>query len=360
MPAAQAVSVAEVAAAVAENWSRISVSTEPVDRAQAEAAVRRLYELGGIAAAPEIIWCQSPVEAARLVAQGDGRFGGSLREELRTGPWLRARAQVADRLGRDGWPQAWRETCGPTAAAVPRLVEQITGAVAAAGADDAERTALLVALTYADHGQHDAAWLPLFEAYREAAMTAGAAEGADAPVLHALSRVAEQVHWWWPFERAAILCERPNVLHLDEQGRLHQGDGPALAYQDGFALYRWHGVTIAENFAQTLASLTPVIIQQEPNVELRRIMLEHYGHDRYILDSGAKPVQHDEAGRLWRVDLPGDEPITMVEVVNSTAEPDGTFRTYWLRVPPHTRTARAAVAWTFGLSDEEYQPQVQT
>jgi hypothetical protein len=58
--------------------------------------------------------------------------------------------------------------------------------------------------------------------------------------------------------------------------------------------------------------------------------------------------------------LAGDEPITMVEVVNSTAEPDGSSRTYWLRVPPHVNTATAAVAWTFGLSGEEYRPQVQT
>jgi hypothetical protein len=50
----------------------------------------------------------------------------------------------------------------------------------------------------------------------------------------------------------------------------------------------------------------------------------------------------------------------MVEVVNSTAEPDGTFHTYWLRVPPQTRTATEAVAWTFGLSEQEYAPLIQT
>ena len=42
------------------------------------------------------------------------------------------------------------------------------------------------------------------------------------------------------------------------------------------------------------------------------------------------------------------------------AEPDGTFRRYWLRVPPNTRTAREGVAWTFGLTAEEYRPLVQT
>jgi hypothetical protein len=71
-------------------------------------------------------------------------------------------------------------------------------------------------------------------------------------------------------------------------------------------------------------------------------------------------VHRDETGILWHVDLPGDEPLVMVEVVNATPEPDGTRRTYFLRVPPSTRTARAGVAWTFGLTEEEYRPLRQT
>ncbi|GAA2645547.1 hypothetical protein GCM10009864_04690 [Streptomyces lunalinharesii] len=63
---------------------------------------------------------------------------------------------------------------------------------------------------------------------------------------------------------------------------------------------------------------------------------------------------------LWRVDLPDDEPVVMVEVVNSTPEPDGTHRTYWLRVPPRTRTARQGVAWTFGIAEEGYAPVLET
>ena len=106
--------------------------------------------------------------------------------------------------------------------------------------------------------------------------------------------------------------------------------------------------------------VTADTIRSERNAELRRIMLEHYGNERYLVDSGAQPVQQDEAGKLWLIMLPGDEPLTMVEVVNATAEPDGTFRTYWLRVPPGTRTAKSAVAWSFGLTEEEYEPQIQT
>ena len=55
--------------------------------------------------------------------------------------------------------------------------------------------------------------------------------------------------------------------------------------------------------------------------------------------------------RWWR-----DEPVAMVEVVNSTPEPDGSRRTYFLRVPPSMRRAREAVAWTFGMAGHEYRP----
>lgn len=89
-------------------------------------------------------------------------------------------------------------------------------------------------------------------------------------------------------------------------------------------------------------------------------MLEHYGYDRYLAESGAKPVHRDETGVLWRIDLEGDEPVVTVEVVNSTPEPDGSHRVYWLRVPPRVRTAREGVAWTFGLAAEDYQPARQT
>ena len=55
-----------------------------------------------------------------------------------------------------------------------------------------------------------------------------------------------------------------------------------------------------------------------------------------------------------------DEPLVMVEVVNSTAEPDGTYKDYFLRVPPDIETARAAVAWTFDVEPERYRVEVQT
>jgi hypothetical protein len=92
-------------------------------------------------------------------------------------------------------------------------------------------------------------------------------------------------------------------------------------------------------------------------------------------DAGATRRNHDPAtGTPWYRDLDRDEPIMMVEVVNHSAEPYGSFKRYLLRVDPRLRpiradgscgepqppTVRNAVASTFGLSGAEYAPEVET
>ena len=61
-------------------------------------------------------------------------------------------------------------------------------------------------------------------------------------------------------------------------------------------------------------------------------------------------VRKDEFGKLWRLRSGWDEEeLRVVEVVNRTPEPDGSYRHYFLQVPPWVGTAREAVAWTFGF-----------
>ena len=94
------------------------------------------------------------------------------------------------------------------------------------------------------------------------------------------------------------------------------------------------------------------------------MLIERFGEERLLREGDAKLVDEDVAGRLWRREMPlswpRDEAVVMVEVLNSTPEPDGSRKTYFLRVPPNTSSARAAVAWTFGLSFEAYRPAVES
>jgi len=109
-------------------------------------------------------------------------------------------------------------------------------------------------------------------------------------------------------------------------------------------------------------------IARESNVEVRRVMMERYGLERYLraVDATKLDEVHEPPfpglldARLWRADMAGDEPLCVVELVNSTPEPDGSARSYMLRVPPDVQTAHQAVAWTFGMAEREYAPAVES
>ncbi|MGW0604881.1 DUF6745 domain-containing protein [Streptomyces sp. NPDC002640] len=330
-------------------WRGTAAGTGPADRAAAEEGLRLAYRRAGLAGPERVLWAGSPREAMRmLLAAEAGGLGRSVREAVRTAPWAAEREALTARLGPAGWSAHWAATGGRLWDTTRVLTDRITEAVTEelSGDDAASRTRIRLLMLDAVLGQHDAAWLAAFDT--------------DRAPLDGLAAVARHAGWWWPYEHAAVLCERPVELHRDENGRLDRGDGPALAFPDGFALYAWRGMPVPAEFLSGLSSLTPERIRDEENAELRRVMLEHYGYDRYLADSGARPVHRDGTGVLWRIGLPSDEPVVMVEVVNSTAEPDGTFRTYWLRVPPRTRTAREGVAWTFGLAADAYAPLRET
>jgi hypothetical protein len=233
-----------------------------------------------------------------------------------------------------------------------RLGEDLVAADrAGAGWGSAARGRLLEAV----YGQYDGAWLATFVAADRLLSGGGLLDG-----LEGLAGVARHAGWWWPFARLAILTGRPVTLQRDNVGRLHRGDGPALGWSDGYGLHAWRGMPIPPDVVDELPRLTVDRIRAEANAEVRRVMMEYFGYERYLREAGATRIGADETGVLWQARLPDDEPVVMVEVVNATPEPDGTRRRYWLRVPPRTRTAREGVAWTFGLTADDYAPAVQT
>ncbi|MFD4763068.1 DUF6745 domain-containing protein [Streptomyces sp. NPDC058439] len=329
-----------------DSWRGVAAATGAADRAAAEDGLRLAYRSAGLAEPERILWVDSPraaVEAVEKLVDA----GRSVRDEVRTRPWAEERRRMYDELGSAGWSALWSATGAQLWETTAALAERIRAGVVAELAERPEdESDVRLVLLDAVLGQQDAAWLAAFDGRGDR--------------LDGLAEVARHAGWWWPYERVVVISERPEALHRDEAGRLDRGDGPALAYRDGFALHAWRGMPVPAEFLAELNSLTPERIREEENAELRRVMLEFYGYDRYLTEAGAEPVHRDETGVLWRIALDGDEDVVMVEVVNSTPEPDGTHRTYWLRVPPATRTAKEGVAWTFGLQEEVYAPLRQT
>jgi hypothetical protein len=165
------------------------------------------------------------------------------------------------------------------------------------------------------------------------------------------------------------MCERPTAIHREvidpstlrgwNSHRLHNGTGPAVAW-DGWDVWVIHGVQVTEQIVMRPETLTVEQIDGEQNQEVRRIMIERFGAARWLREGGAILVHQDVRGKLWRKAREGDTDVVMVEVKNSTPEPDGTIKDYWLRVPPTVKTVNEAIGWTFNMSATEYRPQVET
>jgi hypothetical protein len=122
---------------------------------------------------------------------------------------------------------------------------------------------------------------------------------------------------------------------------------------------RWRGVSVDERFLGDPGSITGQQVLETHNVEVRRVLLERIGYEKFIADVGGLVIDRDQdAGgerRLIRVPLEDDEDITVISVICPS-----TGHNYVLRVPPFTRSCRQAAAWLAGFDNPNaYQPVVE-
>ena len=294
-----------------ERWVKVGVSCEPADRVAAEEGVRLAYLRAGLEPPKTVVWLRSPLEgavAAAMLAQVSGPVGD----------------------------QVWTQVGG-----------QVRGQVWAQVGDQVFR---------ALYGLHDAGWLSFYDTCAQWRI-----KGCE--TLAPIMQVAQEMGWWWPFQGACILTHRPTVLCRDERGRLHSGTGPAVDYDGTWGVWAWHGVRVAQDMIEQPELIRGQRVLAEPNAELRRVMLEIMGTERFFQEVQPQVIHHDLDGpghprRLLKIALPNDPEGSMVGV--EVVDPS-TGRQYILRVRPDVKTCAEAVASTFpGLpAGARYTPDVE-
>jgi hypothetical protein len=274
-----------------EKWLAIGLSTDPADREGAQQGVIAAYAAANLAKPTVFVWLRSPLEGAYASAIFSKLMG-------------HVRDQVRGQVGAQVWAQ----------------------------------------VNYACWGQHDAGWLGWADYFRVVVSLAGADKAAG------LIRVAQCCGWWWPKEGAVILTERPNRLHRDSSNRLHSSDGLAIGYPDGWGIYAWHGIRVPERVILRPHEITCQDIMAETNAEVRRVMIERYGFDRFIVDSKAKVLNRVGEYELVSVPDPAEGSIKALKMVCPS-----TSAVYVHPVAPECETVEAALAWKRGESlDQKY------
>lgn len=317
-----------------DKWVSIGLSTARCDRKKAEAAAAMAYEAADLKMPNQVIWTDSPVQQMHAYVLVRFELGDNLHllNDLPPNKKQESYEKLLEKL-----PEALLKSENKEFSIKEVREEAINGSI---------------------YGSQDAGWLSFYNYMRD---ELGLKE--ETEKLIGLTELAKDCGWWIPADEVCFMSEKPTLINRDEEGRLHSLTGPALQYADLFSLYCVHGVRLPEYVIANPELITVDKIENEDNLEIKRVMIDQYDNGnpgRYLMDSGAVLEQEDKYGKLYRKVIPGDEDMVMVKVVNSTAEPDGTFNEYFLSVPPECKTAHEAVAWTFEETAATYNPQIET
>ena len=163
------------------------------------------------------------------------------------------------------------------------------------------------------------------------------------------------------FDTTCFISERPEYIKMDDTGRTHCENGPAIRYADGFEVYIWHGVRIPKSWITEGPDIDQAL--HNSNLELRRVASEIIGWAKILDHYRAVTIDEDadpQIGTLLKVNIPevGEERFLKVLC--------GTGRTFAIPVPAEDDegkridTALAANAWTYGIKPWEYKPEIRT
>jgi len=148
---------------------------------------------------------------------------------------------------------------------------------------------------------------------------------------------------------------RPNSIHSDEAWARKKGFPAPLAQAMMSTAYvselmtRFVGAGFVKGGTMSMAFIKPVLAGDRLTVH-GVVKEKHPDGDRTRVVVGSS-AEDTSVQTTTRPSPEGDDVRLQLDV---TPEPDGTYKQYFLQVPPTVRSARQAVAWTYGLTEHEY------
>jgi hypothetical protein len=287
-----------------QKWTKIGTDITPINHADAEGIIKQIYAKENLPA-PHIVWCKSPIQMIEvvvlvnqmegLIPVGDGTVTADTAllayESVRP---FRDYVDYKNQLNTEAKKTVKNNCC---------------------------------------FGQHDAGWLSFYDYMREVLNLVEETK----ELIH-LFDLAGVAHWWLPTEDVCWMSERPDFVRFDEENRLHSDVGPVIKYGDEFKIWSLHGVQVDEQIVMQPETQSIEQINTEQNAEIKRIRIERYGWEKYLVDTDAKVVD------TRRNDIEGTKEALMhVEDIRVLiCHCPSTGRVYAMEVPPTTKTCQEA------------------
>ena len=158
-----------------------------------------------------------------------------------------------------------------------------------------------------------------------------------------------------------------------------------MEFRDGWKIWAYHGVTVPEKLIKAPETLTIEDIRKEQNAEVRRVMIERMGWERFCSQAKMHVVHRDTLQSQFPA-LPISETVhaemrmvtsyrageEVAELLESEEFKDfeerplkfvrvtdpSTGEAYLIRVWPENQRVYEAIGRTFGLTEAQYKQSV--
>lgn len=268
----------------ADKWTKHSLSTEPVDLDVVTPIINDIYINGGLKPPDKIILCDSPLSGTgTLLALGN--IGPYVWDNIASG-WFNVaedsvrssfRSSVGDNVRDIVWKSIWESIADSVRGNIAeniwvslRVEDVFNGRSNRNGWFNVGTNiwnnsagGFVKANIGGSHRSEKSGYYDYF-------LTVLKLDCVE-PMIPFIE-LSKHCGWWMPHENICIVQHRHNKLHLNDTGRLHNFNGMAFEYPDGWGGYYWHGVRIDKELATS--KITSDMISNQDNMEIRQLMIE--------------------------------------------------------------------------------------
>jgi hypothetical protein len=194
------------------------------------------------------------------------------------------------------------------------------------------------------YGSHDAGWLATYEFYRRYVPEVKGTE-----IIDGLVDLVGLVSFYIPCEFACLVSKNPTKISVVE-GVLHNAEGPAWEYADGFCGYYLYGTRITKEILDAVQAKDAKKIMGIVNVEQRLVAIKAAGVENLLKELKAKKIDNSPDGEyeLFTVDLLGDGQIDKLLKMKNPSED----KFHYEFVAPEVTNVTDAMAWRFPWTAE--------